>query len=334
MRSLNQARCLVTGGAGYIGSHVVRELLEAGAEVVVVDDLSSGHGWALGDHVELVERDIADTDTLAALVRGRRFDALLHFAANIWVGESMRDPVKYYRTNTAKALGLFGVAASLPAVIFSSTAAVYGVPDIVPIVEDAPLKPINPYGASKMMAERILQDIAEIHGQRYAVLRYFNVAGARDDGSLGEATPDNSHLVKVLCETALGRRTGFTINGLDYPTPDGTCVRDYVHVQDLAEAHVAALRHLLSGRSSEIVNCGYGRGFSVREVLDCFNCVSGAAIQPEIGARRAGDPAVLVADNNRILRTFEWRPRRDDLSRIIESAWQWELRLQAGGSAR
>ena len=217
--------------------------------------------------------------------------------------------------------------------VFSSTAAVYGEPATVPIPETTPLAPMNPYGASKMMAERILTDIAAAHGQRTAVLRYFNVAGAHDDGRLGEATPDNSHLVKVACESALGRRRRLRINGDDYPTPDGTCIRDYVHVQDLAEAHVAALVRLLDDPTPLVLNCGYGHGFSVREVIDTFRAVTGVDLEPEIGPRRPGDPASLVADNCRILELLHWHPRRDDLARIIASAWAWEQALQGRSDA-
>ena len=299
--------------------------------MIVVDNLYSGHRWAIGD-AALIEADVGDAATLDALLASRRFDALLHFAAHIWVGESVQTPGKYYRNNTATATAatLFELAArhGVRHVVFSSTAAVYGEPSRVPIPETAPLAPVNPYGASKMMAERILGDIATAHGQRTAILRYFNVAGARDDGAIGEATPDNSHLVKVACESALGRRGRLRINGDDYPTPDGTCIRDYVHVQDLAEAHVAALVRLLDDPTTLVLNCGYGHGFSVREVIETFRAVTGVDLDHEIGPRREGDPAVLVADNGRILESLNWRPRRDDLARIIASAWAWERRLQ------
>lgn len=330
MSDLRPLHCLVTGGAGYIGSHVARELRERGARVTILDNFYSGHRWAVGD-ADLVDADVGDRGAVETLVAGRRFDALLHFAAHIWVGESVADPGKYYRNNTANAAVLFDLAAryGIRHVVFSSTAAVYGACDRPLLDEDTPLAPIAPYGTSKMMAERILTDIAAPAGQRTAILRYFNVAGARDDGALGEATPDNSHLVKVACEAALGLRPPLRINGDDYATPDGTCVRDYVHVQDLAVAHVAALESLLDGGGPLVLNCGYGHGFSVREVVDAFARVTGINLAPEIGARRAGDPPVLVADNRRILQTLNWRPERDDLDRIIASAWAWEQRLQA-----
>jgi len=330
MTDLRALNCLVTGGAGYIGSHVARLLREHGAQVTVLDNFYSGHRWAIGD-ARLVEADVGDRDRVDALLAGERFDALLHFAAHIWVGESVREPGKYYRNNTANAAVLFEAAArhGVRHVVFSSTAAVYGAAAGPLIEETAPLAPLAPYGASKMMAERILTDIAEAAGQGTAILRYFNVAGAHDDGTLGEATPDNSHLVKVACEAALGLRPPLQINGADYPTPDGTCVRDYIHVQDLAAAHVAALQRLLDDPSPLVVNCGYGHGFSVREVVDAFARVTGIDLAPEVGPRRAGDPPVLVADNRRILASLDWRPERDDLERIIASAWAWEQRLQA-----
>jgi UDP-glucose 4-epimerase len=331
MGGLRALRCLISGGAGYVGSHVVHALRAVGCEVVVLDNLYSGHRWAVGD-ATLVEADIADTATVDEVMAAWRFDALLHFAAHIWVGESMANPAKYYRNNTANAVGLFECAArhGIRDVVFSSTAAVYGEPATIPIPETVPLVPVNPYGASKMMAERILGDIARAHDQRVAILRYFNVAGAHDDGAIGEATPDNSHLVKVACESALGLRGRLRINGTDYPTPDGTCIRDYVHVQDLAEAHVAALARLRDDPTPLVVNCGYGHGFSVREVVDTFREVTGVDLDPEIGPRRPGDPPVLVADNRRILDLLDWRPARDDLAAIIAAAWAWERRLRAG----
>ena len=311
-------RCLVPGGAGYVGSHIVDALLAAGARVTVLDNFYSGHRWAVGG-AELVEADLADRTALEVLFAQRRFDAVIHCAAHIWVGEACRDPGKYYRNNTANTalLADLAVGAGVGALVLSSTAAVYGAP-----------APINPYGASKAMAERILTDVAAAHGRRTAMLRYFNVAGAHDAGHLGEATPDNSHLIKVACEAAFGLRPGLHINGTDYPTPDGTCIRDYIHVQDLAEAHVAALQHLLDGGPSLVLNCGYGRGYSVREVIDAFMRVSGADLPVAEGPRRPGDPPVLVAGNEAILATLDWRPRRDDLDNIIASAWAFERRLQ------
>ena len=326
---------LVTGGAGYIGSHVVRQLVAEGYRVVVYDNLSSGHPWAV-QGAELVEGDLADRERLDAVLAATRFEAVLHFAASIWVGESMREPAKYYRNNVANALNLFDLASrtGVSRIVFSSTAAVYGEPGVPVIEESMPLAPVNPYGASKMMAERILRDIAGATGLRYAILRYFNVAGADLEGRIGEATPNNSHLVKVACEAALGIRPGMAINGVDYPTPDGTCVRDYIHVEDLASAHIEALRYLEGGGASESFNCGYGHGFSVREVIDTVGRVAGVTIPIEEGPRRPGDPAVLVASAAKIRETLGWRPRYDDLTFIVETAWAWEQKLQAKQDAR
>jgi UDP-glucose 4-epimerase len=324
----SRARVLVTGGAGYIGSHVVLRLAAAGHEVVVLDNLSTGHPWAVQDG-ELVVADLADRQRLGALLEERRFAAVMHFAASIWVGESVRDPVKYYTNNTVNALNLFAAAAraGVPLVVFSSTAAVYGQPAVDPIDETTPLAPINPYGAAKMMAERMLSDIAAANGMRTAILRYFNVAGADPAGRIGEATPDNSHLVKVACEVAMGLRERLVVNGTDYPTPDGTCIRDYIHVDDLAAAHVAALGYLLDGGQSTVLNCGYGHGTSVRDVLDMVAEVSGIELPIAVGPRRPGDPARLVAATHRIRRVLGWRPQHDDLRRIVETAWRWEQEL-------
>lgn len=320
---------LVTGGAGYVGSHVVHHLLDAGHAVVVLDNLCSGHRWAVGT-AELVEADLADAERLRALLESRKFDAVVHCAGHIWVGESVRLPAMYYRNNAANAFRLFELCArtGVGAVVFSSTAAVYGEPEIVPIDETAPLRPINPYGASKMMAERALVDIAAASGLRYAILRYFNVAGADPRLRVGEATPDNAHIVKVALETVLGLRPDMRINGADYPTPDGTCIRDYVHVDDLARAHLLALDRLTGGGSSVVLNCGYGHGFSVREVLAAVERVTGATLPVAIGPRRPGDPPQLVARADRIREILGWRPQHDDLDRIVETAWRWEQKLQ------
>jgi UDP-glucose 4-epimerase len=322
---------LVTGGAGYIGSHVTRLLIETGDRVVVYDDLSSGHAWAVLPGAELVVGGLGDRGRLAALFAERRFDAVLHFAAYVDVAESVCEPAKYYRNNVVNALGLFELAAQHGAgrVVFSSTAAVYGEPDHALIDETTPLAPINPYGASKMMAERILCDIAAASGQRYAILRYFNVAGADPAGRLGQATPGSQHLIKVACETALGLRPAMRINGTDYPTPDGTCVRDYIHVDDLARAHLAALDYLEGGGDSVVLNCGYGRGASVRAVLDTVRRVTGADFPIESGPRRLGDPPALVADSARLRRVLGWQPRHDDLEFIIRTAWAWEKQRHA-----
>ncbi|MEZ5845424.1 MAG: UDP-glucose 4-epimerase GalE [Geminicoccaceae bacterium] len=323
-------RVLVTGGAGYIGSHIVRDLLAAGHEVVVFDNLYSGHRWAVGE-AELMVGDLGDRQRLEILLSERSFDALVHCAAHIWVGESVRNPGKYYFNNTSNAIRMFDLCAQygIRSVVFSSTAAVYGEPEADLITEDLPLAPINPYGASKMMAERALQDIAASAGIRFAILRYFNVAGADAQARIGEATPDNSHLIKIACETAFGLRPSMRINGTDYPTPDGTCIRDYVHIDDLAAAHLAAMDHLHEGGEAFIANCGYGHGFSVREVLDTVRRVTGCDFPVHEGPRRAGDPAALVASNTRIREIIDFAPAHDDLEDIIATAWRWEQRLQA-----
>jgi UDP-glucose 4-epimerase len=321
-------RILVTGAAGYIGSHILCQLRDAGHEAVALDDLSSGHAWAVGD-AELVRLDLADSRGVGELLERRRFDGVVHCAGHIWVGESVRQPGRYYRNNAANAFGLFELCAQsgVPLLVFSSTAAVYGAPEIQPISESAPLQPISPYGRSKLMAEQALQDIATAHGLRFAILRYFNVAGADPKLRVGEATPNNNHLVKLACEAALGARPGMRINGDDYPTPDGTCIRDYVHIDDLARAHLEALRHLADGGASFIANCGYGHGFSVREVLETVRRISGAAFPIEIGPRRPGDPPALIAETTRLRSLLGWRPQHDDLDDIVATAWAWEQRL-------
>jgi UDP-glucose 4-epimerase len=326
----NHLTVLVTGGAGYIGSHVVRQLVRAGRTPIVFDNLSTGHAWAVLD-AELIVGDLGDRSLLADVLGRRRFDAVMHFAASIWVGESVQKPAKYYQNNVSNALGLFALAAEhgVPQIVFSSTAAVYGEPEIDPIPETTPLAPINPYGASKMMSERILTDIARAADLRVAILRYFNVAGADLEGQIGEATPDNSHLIKVACEVAYGLRPGLQINGTNYPTADGTCVRDYLHVQDLARAHVLALDHLAGGGRSVQLNCGYGHGFSVREVVETVRRVTGVDFPVTYGPKRAGDPPRLVAAVEQIRTVLGFEPQYDDLELIVRTAWAWEQTLQA-----
>ncbi|AOU98643.1 UDP-glucose 4-epimerase GalE [Acidihalobacter yilgarnensis] len=321
-------KILVTGGAGYIGSHVVRQLGEAGHEVVVYDNLSTGHRWAILSGT-LVEGDLADGERLDAVFEAHRFDAVLHFAAFIVVPESVAEPLKYYANNTRNTLGLlervqrFGV----PHFVFSSTAAVYGMPEQSMVDESAPLVPINPYGASKMMSERMLMDLGVAGGPSYVALRYFNVAGADPEARIGQATPDATHLIKVACQAALGQRERLQIFGTDYPTPDGTCIRDYIHIEDLARAHLAALDYLAGGGASAVLNCGYGRGYSVREVADAVRRVSGVEFRVDEAPRRAGDPPALVADNTRIRRELGWTPAYDDLDRIVADAWRWERKF-------
>lgn len=318
-------KVLVTGGAGYIGSHITRQLRERGIEVVVYDNLSSGHAWAVLD-AQLVEGNLADHQRVGQLLQTHRFDAVLHFAAHIVVPESVENPLKYYANNTVNTFALLQACHrhNVKHFVFSSTAAVYGIPSEMPITETAALAPINPYGASKMMSERMLFDLGAASDLRYVSLRYFNVAGADPRGRLGQASADATHLIKVAAQVATGQRQGMQIFGDDYPTPDGTCIRDYIHVEDLALAHVNALDYLLAGGSSEVFNCGYGHGYSVREVIDTMSRQLGTTLPATIGPRRAGDPPALVADTRKIRRMLGWEPRHDDLDVIVRDALQWE----------
>jgi UDP-glucose 4-epimerase len=321
---------LVTGGAGYIGSHMVHTLADAGESVVVLDNLSTGFEWAVPKGVPLVLGETGDPLRVAALIAEHRVDSIIHFAASIVVPDSVRDPLGYYRNNTMNSRSLLEVAVNsgVRQFIFSSTAAVYGNPEQVPVSEDATLTPMSPYGSSKLMTEVMLKDVGAAYGLKYVILRYFNVAGADADARIGEATPDNSHLIKVACETAIGLRPSMRINGTDYPTPDGTCIRDYVHVDDLARAHLLALERLAAGERRIVANCGYGHGFSVREVLGTARRVSGIDFPIEEGPRRPGDPPVLVAETSRIRTELGWAPRHDDLEYIVATAWRWEQRLR------
>ncbi len=323
-------KVLVTGGAGYIGSHVVRQLGEAGYDVVVFDNLSTGHRWAV-THGELVEGDLADEQAIEALFSAHRFDAVLHFAAHIVVPESVANPLKYYRNNTRNTLNLLAAVErhGVEKMVFSSTAAVYGMPDETMLTEQLPLAPINPYGASKMMSERMIMDLAAACSLRYVVLRYFNVAGADPQTRLGQATPEATHLIKVACECATGARDGMQIFGTDYSTRDGTCVRDYIHVEDLASAHIRALEYMTAGGESQVLNCGYGRGFTVREVIDEVKRLSGVDFPVTETGRRTGDPEALMADNTEIRRNLNWTPRYDDLETIVRTALDWERHWQA-----
>ena len=322
-------RLLVTGGAGYVGSHVARQLVEAGHDVVVYDDLSTGHRWAvLG--AELVEGDMRDQSHLDRLFAERGFDGVLHFAARVVVPESLADPLGYYRNNTVNTLGLLELIHRhrVGWLVFSSTAAVYGMADDRPVRESSIPDPISPYGASKLMSETMIRDFGNAQRDfRYVILRYFNVAGADPEARIGQATANATHLIKVACEAAVGRREGITIYGTDYPTPDGTCIRDYIHVEDLAAAHVAAMEHLGAGGESVVLNCGYGRGVSVREVLEAVQRVAGVAIDITEGPRRPGDPASLVADSSAIQAALGWTPRYQDLETIVRHALAWEQRL-------
>ena len=328
---------LVTGGAGYIGSHAVLALLDAGWPVVVVDNLVTGFRWAVPDAAIFVHGDIADRDLVGRLIREHGIGAIIHFAGSIIVPESVENPLKYYENNTVKSRSLIesAVKGGVRHFIFSSTAATYGIPERVPITEDAPTQPINPYGWSKLMTERMLADVAFAHPLNYCALRYFNVAGADPRGRSGQSTVGATHLIKVAVEAAIGKRSHVSVYGTDYDTPDGTGIRDYIHVSDLATAHVDALEKLIADPStSHVMNCGYSRGFSVLEVLNSVDRVTNMTIERRLEPRRAGDPDALVADNSRILATLPWRPKRDDLDTIVADALAWERKLaDRGGTA-
>jgi UDP-glucose 4-epimerase len=322
---------LVTGGAGYIGSHMVIELLEAGEKVVVLDNLSTGRRQAVQPEAELVVGDFGDAALVKDLLRSRGIDAIIHFAAKIVVPESVSDPLGYYLNNTAAARSLLACAVEcgVKHFIFSSTAAVYGDPEQNPVTEDESLKPVSPYGRSKLMVEWMLADTAAAHDLKYVVLRYFNVAGADPKGRAGQSFPNATHLIKVAVQAALGMRKGMEMFGTDYPTPDGTCLRDYIQVTDLARAHMDALRHLRAGGGNLTCNCGYKRGYSVKEVIETVKKVSGVDFPVKISGRRPGDPAAIVADNTRARKALGWTPVHDDLEEIVRQALAWEKKLLA-----
>jgi len=320
---------LVTGGAGFIGSHMVLALLDAGEKVVVIDDLSTGKRNAVPQSAKLVVGDVGDAALVEKVLREHDIEAVTHFAAKVVVPDSVADPLGYYQANTAKTIVLLAavVRADIKRFVFSSTAAVYGNPDTNPVEEDARLKPESPYGTSKLMSEWILRDTAAAHGLSAVVLRYFNVAGADPGGRAGQSTPDATHLIKVACEAAVGKRKGMQIFGTDYATPDGTCVRDYIHVSDLINAHVAALRHLRKGGENLTLNCGYGRGYSVREVVDAVKRVSGVDFPVTLSPRRPGDAEAVVARADRVRAKLGWQPKFDDLTTIVTHALAWERKL-------
>ncbi len=321
---------LVTGGAGYIGSHMVLELLDAGERVVVLDNLTTGFRWAVPEAATLVIGDCGDQDLARAVIRRHGVTAIIHFAGSIVVPDSVVDPLGYYSNNTVKSRALIEAAVEMGVkqFIFSSTAAVYGMTGDQPVDETTALKPMSPYGSSKLMTEIMLADASRAHDFNYVALRYFNVAGADPSGRAGQSTPRATHLIKVACETALGQRASMEVFGTDYATPDGTCVRDYIHVTDLARAHMAALRHLGDKGASEVLNCGYGRGYSVLQVIEAVKRTSNRDFVVNKSPRRAGDPASVVAAPGKIMRQLGWQPEHANLDQIVTQAMAWERRLE------
>jgi len=320
---------LVTGGAGYIGSHMVHELVDAGEKVVVLDNLVTGFDWAVAEGVPLILGDTGDQALLGSLIAEHRVDAIIHFAASTVVPESVAEPLAYYRNNTVNSRALIetAVKGGVKYFIFSSTAAIYGNPERVPVEEDAPTVPMSPYGWSKLMTEIMLRDASHAHGLGYVVLRYFNVAGADPKLRTGQSTRHATHLIKVATEAALGQRPKVDVFGTDFPTPDGTGVRDYIHVSDLARAHSDALRHLRAGGESLTLNCGYGHGFSVLEVIDAVKRVSGVDFRVDLAPRRPGDPSQVVAAADKARALLGWRPQLDDLATIVAHALAWQKKL-------
>jgi UDP-glucose 4-epimerase len=327
---MNKVSVLVTGGAGYIGSHAVLALGDAGWPVAVIDDLSNGSTEVVPKDVAFYEGSIADRELVERIFREQGTEAIMHFAGSAVVPESVEQPLKYYANNTLATHVLLSaaVSAGVKHILFSSTAAVYGEPDAVPIDEDVHKEPINPYGASKLMTERMLADVSAAHPFNYGALRYFNVAGADPKGRTGQIGKGSTHLIKIACEAAVGKRDQVAVYGTDYPTPDGTCIRDYIHVSDLAAAHVAVLEWLVEHPDENLVmNCGYGKGLSVLEVLDTIDRHTNSPIKRVMEGRRAGDPPELVAGNKRLLQTLDWRPSHADIDRIVSDALNWERRL-------
>ena len=331
---MSKGKVLVTGGAGYIGSHAVLALLDAGHDVVVIDNLVTGFDWAVDPRATLVVADIADDAKVRATMREHNVIAVMHFAGSVVVPESVSNPLKYYRNNTAASRALLesAVRTGVAHFIFSSTAATYGIPEASPCGEDTPTRPINPYGMSKLMTEAMLADVSAAHPMNHCILRYFNVAGADPKGRTGQSTAGATHLIKVAVEAALGKRAHVGVFGTDFPTPDGTGVRDYIHVSDLATAHVLALDALMKKPGENLLlNCGYNRGFSVLEVLDAIDRITNRKIDRRLEGRRAGDPPSLVADNRRILARLPWKPAFADLDTIVSHALAWERKLSERG---
>src|ERR1700754_4369359 len=320
---------LVTGGAGYIGSHLVQALVEAGESVVVIDNLSAGFSAFLPEGVPLFIGDAADENLVEGVITAHSVESIIHFAGSVVVPDSMRDPLAYYRNNTMTTRSLLNTAVKcgVNRFIFSSTAAVYGNPERMPVTEDAPTRPLSPYGSSKLMTEIMLHDIAAAHGMNYVVLRYFNVAGADSHTRIGLATAGAPHLLKIAVEAATGQRAKIDVYGTDYPTPDGSATRDFIHVSDLAQAHRAALSYLRAGGQSTTLNCGYGRGYSVLETIEAVRRVSGRNFAVQYAPRRPGDIMTMVADTSRIRSTLDWTPQYDDLETIAAHALNWEERL-------
>ncbi len=326
---------LVTGGAGYIGSHVVHMLCDAGEDVVVIDNLVTGFQSALPEAAAFYQGNVGDALLLRRIFKRHAIEAVMHFAGSTVVPESVANPMKYYQNNTANSAVLIAecIKAKVKRFIFSSTAAVYGSSDGTPIDENIPLDPLSPYASSKLMTEEMLRDAAESSPLNYVVLRYFNVAGADSQGRTGQSSANATHLIKVACQTALGERSHLDIYGDDYPTEDGTCIRDYIHVTDLADAHILALKHLQTTDTSLTLNCGYGHGVSVKEVIDVVNEVCGRPLPVQIAGRRPGDPSAIVADSTALKDILDWQPQYDDLHVIVSSAMGWEkqcLQKKAG----
>ena len=320
---------LVTGGAGYIGTHMVQALVEAGEGVVVIDNLSTGFSAFLPQGIPLFIGDAGDENLVEGVIAAHEVKSIIHFAGSVVVPDSMRDPLAYYRNNTMTTRSLLNAAvrSGVNSFIFSSTAAVYGNPDQVPVPESAPTRPLSPYGSSKLMAEIMLHDVASAHGMSYVALRYFNVAGADPQARMGLATVGATHLLKIAVEAATGQRAKIDVFGTDYPTPDGSCIRDFIHVSDLAQAHRAALSYLRGGGASMTLNCGYGRGYSVLETIEAVRKVSGRDFAVQYGPRRPGDIMTMIADTSRIRSTLDWTPQYDDLETIARHALAWEEKL-------